>query len=56
MKTIRVSDQAHSKIVAYAAYLTLENKTQVNLSQAIDHLLENMSAKVYKEKVLEAEK
>ncbi len=50
MKTIRVSDKAHTKLVAYAAHLTLEKKVQVNLSEAVDHLLEGASAQFYKEK------
>ena len=54
MKTIKVSDQAHAKLVAYAAYLTLETKILTSLGDAVDHLLENMSTKLYQEKVLEA--
>ena len=51
---MKVEDAVHANLVAFAAYLTMEAKKQVTLSDAIKHLLENASATYYKKEVLEA--
>jgi len=48
MKTVRISEDTHSKLVAYAAYLTLEQKKQKSLNDAIEHLLDEASSTRYK--------
>lgn len=50
MKTIRVSDEAHSYIEALALYLTLHKREKHNLKDAIDFLVEEHE----KRKALEA--
>jgi len=50
---VKVEDAVHANLVAFAAYLTMEAKKQVTLSDAIKHLLENASATYYKKEVLE---
>lgn len=42
MKTVRIQDEDHAQLIAYAAYLTIEKKAQVDLSEAIHSLLERM--------------
>ena len=55
MKTVRIADNDHAQLVAYAAYLTLDKKRIINLAEAIHELLELASTKHYK-KVLEKKK
>ena len=50
MKTVRIEDNDHAQLVAYAAYLTLEKKRNINLAEAIHELLETASTKHYKKR------
>jgi len=52
MKSVKVEDEVHANLVAFAAYLTMQVKKKVTLSNAIEHLLEN----VFQNEVLEAKK
>uniref|UniRef100_A0A6M3Y0U0 Uncharacterized protein n=1 Tax=viral metagenome TaxID=1070528 RepID=A0A6M3Y0U0_9ZZZZ len=40
MKTIWVSDEAHSELIAIAAYLTMESKKKKTIADAVEYLLE----------------
>jgi len=48
MKTVRIEDNDHAQLVAYAAYLTLEKKRNINLAEAIHELLETASTEHYR--------
>ncbi len=47
-KTVRIDEKIYSELVAYAAYMTLDLKRKVNLSEAIDLLLDKASHVEYK--------
>jgi len=40
MKTVRISEANHSKLVSQAAYLTLERKKKVSLDETIGYLIQ----------------
>ena len=44
MKSIKVSEKAHSGLVAQAAYLTIERGKKATLSDALEFLLQKMEA------------
>ena len=44
MKTVRISETNHSKLVSQAAYLTLERKKKVSLDETIGYLLQQKEA------------
>jgi len=52
MKTVRIEEEDHTQLVAYAAYKALELKRQVNLAQAIHFLLETATSDKYRKEVL----
>jgi hypothetical protein len=54
MKTVRIEDNDHALLVAYAAYLTLEKKRNINLAEAIHELLEAAASTEHYKKGLES--
>ena len=49
MKTVRISEETHGKLVAYAAYLTLEREAKQSLDDAIAQLLDTAASSRYQE-------